>query len=403
MRGYSRLEPSVVGFAVATGLVVAVMCQLPGMAGADFDNGLKLFKGKRYAEAAKSFEKAAAETPWESSPLYYAALAYHYAGDYKHATEKYDGLVQKFPGTAACNNAMAALKVVDPGYFKRKENERALKAAGQSSGSGSGAAAAAQDTGTVEGELQTRVYFTKQADDKLVDAKVGSRGIRVILDQHGEDTAFTKGQLAALGVQATGKQARVDLSIGGVVRKNFPVTVDDNVGSTPRVGNSFLNAFTVDVDSAASFVDLRRKSSGSTQAASGNQVNFKREGKDVIVDVAVNGRTTGMIFDPQGSGIQMSLKAAKALGLKVDEAEEAFRSPAEGPQRGEPGWVPPDERPPASKFIYVQRVKLGPVDKNGAQIQVNEKDSRYPKVGADLVSGWKFDIDYQANVIRFRR
>lgn len=313
MRGYSRLEPSVVGFAVATGLVVAVMCQLPGMAGADFDNGLKLFKGKRYAEAAKSFEKAAAETPWESSPLYYAALAYHYAGDYKHATEKYDGLVQKFPGTAACNNAMAALKVVDPGYFKRKENERALKAAGQSSGSGSGAAAAAQDTGTVEGELQTRVYFTKQADDKLVDAKVGSRGIRVILDQHGEDTAFTKGQLAALGVQATGKQARVDLSIGGVVRKNFPVTVDDNVGSTPRVGNSFLNAFTVDVDSAASFVDLRRKSSGSTQAASGNQVNFKREGKDVIVDVAVNGRTTGMIFDPQGSGIQMSLKAAKAL------------------------------------------------------------------------------------------
>ena len=402
MRRVNRLEPSGVGFAVAVVLAVTVLCQLPALAGADFDTGLRLFKVKRYAEAAKSFEKAAAETPWESSPLYYAALAYHYAGDYKHASEKYDGLVQKFPGTSACNNAMAALKVVDPGYFRRKEAEKAGKYGGQSS-SASAASSASQDTGTVEGELQTRVYVTKQGDDKLVDAKVGGRGIRVILDQHGEDTAFTPGQLSALGVQASGKQARVDLAIGGVVRKNFPVTVDPNVGSTPKVGNSFLNAFICDFDSAGNYVDLKRKSAASAQQASGNQVNFRREGKDVIVDVSVNGRSTGMIFDPQGSGIQMSVKAAKGLGLKVDEAEEAFRSPAEGPQRGEPGWIPPDERPPASKYIYVQRVKLGPVDKTGVQIQINEKDSRYPKVGADLVSGWKFDIDYQASVIRFRR
>lgn len=113
-----------------------------------------------------------------------------------------------------------------------------------------------------------------------------------------------------------------------------------------------MNAFTVDIDSAANFVDLRRKSSGSAQAASGNQVNFKREGKDVIVDVAVNGRTTGMIFDPQGSGIQMSLKAAKALGLKVDEAEEAFRSPPKDHKEVSPdGYRPMSGRQLRSTFM----------------------------------------------------
>lgn len=392
------LKRSVVG-ATVVGALLPIACQLAAFADSDFDNGLRLFKAKRYAEAAKSFEKAATTTPWESGPLYYAALAYHYAGDYKHASEKYDGLVQKFPGTTACNNAMAALKVVDPGYFKRKENERAVGRAQAASGD----ASATQDNGTVEGDLQTRVYFTKQGSDKLVDARVGGRGIRVIVDQHGAETAFSKGQLAALGVQASGKQARVDLQIGGVVRKNFPVTIDDTVGSSPRVGNSFLNAFVCDIDESANYIELKRKSTGAAQAASGNQVNFKREGKDVIVEASVNGRSTSMIFDPQSSGMQMSAKTAKGLGLKVEDAEEAFRNPAEGPQRGEPGWVSPEDRPSAPKYIYVQRVKFGPVDKANVNVQINEKDSRYPKMGADLVSGWKFDIDYQANVIRFRR
>ncbi len=415
MRGCSRMRRFAVALLVAA-CSTSMVVPLPARADADFELGLRLFKAKRYLEAAKYFDKASSSTPWESGPLYYSALSYHYGRDYKHAIEKYDGLVSKFPGTSACNNAMAALKVVDPGYFKRRESSRSSQSASSSvndtaptpqrAQGGQGGAAKGADRGTVEGDPQTRVYFTKQGDDKLVDVRVGGRSIRVRLDEHSEDTAFTKGQLAALGIQAAGKEVRAEVQLGGVVRKNFPITVDDSVGANPKIGNSFLNAFVCDVDNAANFIDLRRKDSGSGGggSAGANQVSFKKEGKDVIVNVDMNGRSVAMVFDPNGSGVSMSTKSARAAGLKVDDAEDTTRNPADLPQRGEPGWVPPDERPAASKNLTVQRMRFGPVDRSAVQVQVIDKDIRYPKIGADFVSGgWKFDIDYQANVIRFRR
>lgn len=400
--------------AVLTAACSVLLSGLAAHALGDFDTGMKLFKGKRYAEAARYFERASNTTPWESSPLYYCALSYHYAGDFKHAIEKYDGLVNKFPGTAAYNNAVAALKVVDPTYFQRKEKEKALEtaavhaaaraAAGASPSAAAGTSRSA-DKGTVEGDPQTRVYFTKQGDDKLVDVRVGGRSIRVKLDEHAEDTAFSKGQLSALGIQATGKEVRADVQVGGVVRKNFPIIVDDAVGANPRLGNSFLSAFSFDIDNAANFIDLRRKQQGgNTAVSSGNSLAFRKEGKDILVNVDVNGRPVVMQFEPNGGGgVLMSAKSAKAAGLRVEDAEETVKPASELPQRGEPGWVAPDERTSGPKYLYVQRMKLGPVDRSNVQVQVSDKDSRYPKIGSDFVSGgWKFDIDYENNLIRFR-
>lgn len=400
MLGHRRMGSVAAGVVLAA--CMASSTALPARADADFETGLKLFKAKRYLEAARYFDKAVSNTPWESGPLYYSALSYHYGRDFKHAIEKYDGLVSKFPGTTACTNAIAALKVVDPGYFKKKEGGKAE--GGAAGATRSQASSSGGDKGTVEGDQQTRIYFTKQGEDKLIDVKVGGRGIRAKLDEHGEETAFTRGQLAALGVQAAGKEVRVDLQVGGVVRKNFPVTVDDAVGANPKIGASFLNAFACDVDTAGSFIDLKRKDSSGGAAVGANQLAFRKEGKDVIVNVEVNGRSVAMQFDPTGGGgIVMSTKAARGAGLRVDDAEEAVKSPAEGPQRGEPGWIPPDERPASNKFLTVQRMRMGPVDRSNVQIQVTDKDTRYPKIGSDFVSGgWKFDIDYQGNVIRFR-
>ena len=408
MRKSDRMSPWPVALFATAAVALTVAAPWPAFADGEFDAGLKMFKAKRYAEAAKMFERASAATPWESAPIYYAGLSYHYARDYKQAIAKYDGLVQKFPGTSASDNALAALKVIDPGYLKRKASDAALSASAAASSVGGGASAAkSEDKGTVEGELQTRVYFSKQGDDKLVDVRVGGRTIRVIVDPLSEGTAFSRGQLAALGIQASGKEVRVDLQMGGVVRKNFPVTIDDTVGSNPKVGHSYLGAFVCDVDNAASFFDLKRKSVASAagrSSSSGNEISFKREGQDVIVNVEVNGRGVAAIFDPKGNGVVMSAKAARAVGLKIDDAEEAYKSPAEGPQRGEPGWVAPEDKPAASKYLSVQRMRFGPVDRSDVQVQVNESSVRYPKIGADFVSGgWKFDIDYSANIIRFKR
>lgn len=386
-------------------VVAALVSASAGLADELFDQGVSLFKRRDYVKAAATLEKSIANAPWESSSYYYCALSYHYAKDFKRAAEKYAALVEKFPGTQASQNAEVALRQVDPGYFSRKKSQHQKK--GGLASAGGESTSKEQDKGTVEGDPQTRVYFAKQGDSALLDVKVGGKAIKAALDQHGESTAFSRGQLQALGIQVQPgqKEARVDLALGGVVRKNFPISVDDSVGTEPKIGKSFLDAFIYQIDDRSNTLSLTRKSgTGSASSEkSGPQVSFNKQGKDIIVQAEVNGRSSQMIFDPNADGIVLSVRQARGLGLKVDDAEEKYQSPAELPQRGDPNWVPPEDRQAAPKFLNASRFKFGPIDKSNITLQVTEKESKYPTMGAGVISGYKFDIDYQSNVIRFSK
>lgn len=373
------------------------------------DQGMKLFKAKDYAKAAAYYEQSIKNVPWESSPYYYCALSYHYMRDFKKAKEKYALLVEKFPGTEASNNAIAALNQLDPEYMKKSAVIGGRTAPAASSGKGAVAAAMAaasqgQNNGTVEGQPQARVTFRKNQSDMVVDVRINGRTTRAIFDPNAEATIFSRQQLAALGIQAPkgATEFKGDVDLGGVVRKGAPITIDDS-GQPAKIGQSFLEAFNYKVDETSKFIDIRRKG-GAGAASSGAEISFTKDGKDIVVTAEINGRGTPMIYDPQGDALEMSSRSAKALGLRVDEAEEKKADPNEGPQRGDPNWVPPEDRPSGPKHLPV-RLKFGPMEKVGVNCAISETGPKYPKFSAGAINdgSWTVDIDYRASKIRINK
>lgn len=371
-----------------------------------FDAGLKSFQAKKYKESVNYFEQSIKNQPWESNTFYYCALAYHYAGDFKKAAEKYGDCVERFPGTQASTSALAALKVIDPQYMQRKAAAVAAAtaaAAKMNATAGASSSSQAEDKGTVEGD-QARISYRLVGGDKVVSIRINGRNTPVIFDPNSETTSFSRSQLSALAInpEKGASKMRCEIALGTVTRKNFPITVDDGAQAA-KVGNSFLDAFSVNVNESARFIDLKRKNATAGGAASA--IAFSKEGKVLLINGELNGHQIRMIFDPEGEGISMTSAQAKSAGLRADEAEAVHQSPGEGPQRGDPNWVPPDERATGPKIMSC-RMKIGPVERPNTSLQILESGgAAYPKVGADFISsnGYKFDIDYRSGKILLTR
>ncbi len=392
---------------VALGLsFLLVLSPLAAKADQFYDAGIKFFQQKKFADAARYFEESIKAAPWESNTYYYCALAYHYQRDYKKASNFYGQCVERFPGTQACNQSMDALKAIDPGYFKRRATEIAAaeEANKVKTASPAGSQSSEKDKGTIEGD-QARLFFKINGNDKVVDIKVNGRSTKAIIDQNTETTSISRQQLASLSIAPEKKaiEFRCDISLGSITRKNFPITVDDS-GAPAKIGNSFLDAFSISVVDSAKSIELKRRGSGAQQ---GQAVAFSKvDGKDLLVPVEINGRPTQMIFDPAGSGIEFNSKQAKSAGLKVDDAETIRKNPGEGPQRGEPGWEPEEVQAAKASKTMNMRMKFGPVEQRSVSCQISEQyTGKYPKFGADFVSGgnYKYDIDQKASKIYFTR
>lgn len=394
--------------AVGALAILTLVGALPVLAEQYYDAGIKSFQGRKYNEAALYFEQSIKAAPWESNAFYYCALAYHYKGDFKKASEKYGQCVERFPGTQACNNAMDALKKIDPDYFKRRaaavkaaEEANRVKPSGGVTSAGGTSTAAGKDMGTVEGD-QSRVMFRKSQNDMVVNVRINGRNTPAIFDPNGDTTAFSRQQLQSLSItpEKGAIEMRCEIALGTVTRKNFPITIDDS-GSPAKIGGNFLDVFAVNVNEGAKTIDLKRRSASGPAATS---VAFTRDQKTILVSAEVNGRSTQMAFDPDGSGVTFTNKQAKGAGLRVDDAESQHKAPGEGPQRGEEGWVPDEDRAAPPKVMAI-RFKFGPVERQGVSCSISEAGEKYPKFGADFLTsgGYKFDIDYKTSRINISR
>ncbi|MBX9723745.1 MAG: retropepsin-like domain-containing protein, partial [Candidatus Obscuribacterales bacterium] len=348
------------------------------------------------------------DAPWESASFYYCGLAYHYMRNYEKAKEKYAQTIERFPGTDACTNASTALKALDPGYLAKKNpllagvNRNAAKGGSSSVSVDSGAS---QDRPTVEGVEQARITYMQKGFDNVVDLQINGHRTRAIFDKDGEATTFSKQQLASMGIAPDkgATEMKVEVNLGGAIRKNFPITIDDS-GAPARIGAGFFDAYTVKVDEPSHLIELKRKGAGSTPSAA-TAVSFTKDAKDIIVTVDVNGHQTQMIYEPGADGVSFTAKQAKAAGLKVDEAEEQSKSPNEGPARGEPGWVPPEDRAAGPKSMSV-RMSFGPIQRSTVSCQIHETGAgKYPKFGSSFVTsgGYQPEIDYKSSKIVFTR
>jgi clan AA aspartic protease (TIGR02281 family) len=245
-----------------------------------------------------------------------------------------------------------------------------------------------------------------------LESSFNNRKHPIVFDTGASNTVLGKNHLAAMGIAppagpaddemvgAGGSQKawhmKLDVRVGGIERKNFPVVVQENMLSNPLLGLNFFQGYNYTIDSGAHSLDFSKKRAGvgSVYGASTRDpsvVPFKRERRHIIVTVDVNGRKTDMLFDTGAEGTSFTNKQLKDLGISVPpDAVDAVWAGIGGTTK--------------EKHFPLRSIKLGPIEKRDLEIAaVENSEVPWPILGQNFFGNWQYTFDDQASVIRFVR
>jgi clan AA aspartic protease (TIGR02281 family) len=368
-------------------------------ADSNFNQGVKLYGQRNYKGAVEAFDRSIKTSPWDANAYYYLALSYHQMGNYDLAKQRYKQIVSVFPNTPAAEMATSALQKLDPDFYRRLTGGTAAAPTGAAAGPSS-------DPSLPE---SARVYFTRRGPALIVDAEVNNRSTKMLFDTGAEGCLFGKNQLQALGITPPQGEAdgygtgvgsagaikswntKVTLKIGGITRRNFPISVQENLSTEPLLGQTFFSDYTYVIDNGANNIAFTKRGSGHSQTNNNYAVPFTREGKEMIVNVTINGRSCPMIFDTGADSTAFSADQVKKLGISIPDDAESGVSQGIG---GETAHV----------SFNVESVKLGPVEKRNMKISVVEAANMpRPLLGQNFYGDWQYTIDNQAKMIHFLR
>jgi len=385
-----------------------------------YATGVKQLTAKQFAPAALSFKQAIKANPKNAMAYYYLGLAKHYQGDRQGALESYSKVLSTFPGTDACNLAVRGMASIDPSILEKlglSSGPAATPAPMQRSQQGSSQQSHGQSSVFGPGDIvpqETRVNFNKEFNCMIVDARINGRSIKMMVDTGAENTVLgentlqnlnlpvpTTGQTVDIyGSGSTGAQKAlvhyVDLSLGGITRKNFPILVKKEFDNYPLIGQSFLRGMRYTVDGSNNTIVLQRADSAPSTASSRSgydpgDVPFQLEGREMTVMVQVNGRNMPMWFDTGASWITFTRSQAAAAGISVPDDAPVVNTKGAGGQN-------------TQRMVRVQSIKLGPVEKRDFEVGVVDQSAQTrPLLGGAFLSDQQYTIDNDRKVIHFGR
>ena len=257
-----------------------------------FSSGVKLYQSKNYRGALTQFEQALRSNPNDANAMYYLAICQQKSGDNKKAIATYAKLVVSYSYTDAGKYAMSALAALDPKYFRQLTSRfqpnsipvtTVNKTDSNSINIGNhGRMALEADGISNEADLaklpsEARIYFQKQGNILSVDGTINNKPTKMIFDTGAEQTSFGKNHLRQLGITppegtpssysagvgAGGLQptwtTRVDIKVGSIERKNFPISVQDEMMCDPLLGQSFFRDFVYTIDNGSNSIHFKRR------------------------------------------------------------------------------------------------------------------------------------------------
>jgi clan AA aspartic protease (TIGR02281 family) len=320
-------------------------------------------------------------------------------GDYARAKDRYRQILTAFPNTPAAEMATEAIKQLDPGLYRRLTgvSPAALPSGGEH---------AASDPSLPE---SARLYFNKQGESLIVDGEVNNRSIKMVFDTGAETCVFGKNHLQQLGItppsgppdgMASGVGSagvvktwnmKTTLKVGGITRRNFPVTVQEVLPTDPLLGQTFFSDYTYVIDNGAHSIAFHKRGHSASTTNNAYAVPFTREGKEMIVNVEVNGKGCPMIFDTGAEGTAFSADQVRKLGISIpDDAETQMSTGIGGTTTG--------------VAFNVERMKLGPIEKRNIKIGVVDASNMpRPLLGQNFYGDWQYTIDNSAKMIHFLR
>jgi clan AA aspartic protease (TIGR02281 family) len=405
------------------------ICQASKMQTNEMQTGMAFFNKKDYKNALPHFVQALKNNPRDYNALYFEAVTLHQLKKLESAKVVYRKVLNDFPDTPAAKNAHAALMYIDPNYARSYQLKMANTNLPSANRVNSNIRLPVQmarprdfDDGSV-GELtncpdQARIPYEREGRNLIVQTYVNGRPVQMFFDSGAEGVVIRKSELESLGIKAPvgrifsmshgvgdgGAQrtwlARVDLKVGPIERKNFPLHVQEDpptggVGH-PLLGQSFFRDFAYSLDPAQDgtrgTIFFQKKIASRAFAANDSSViPFTNLGKDMLVKVEINGRKIPMIFDTGAETCVFTRQQYQSLGLSVpDDAQR-------GMDQGIAGVT-------ASSRFTVDRMQLGPIIKNDVNVSVIDNSAiPYPLLGNSFIQDLRMDIDNDSHQLRLRR
>jgi predicted aspartyl protease len=367
----------------------------------NFAAGVSEYQNKNFNRAATIFERCLTKQSNNPDLYYYAAITYDQLGNHKKARANYEIVTKRFPGSQAASQAQAALAGTPPAAAKTHGWMRGY------------------DANLDTFPKETWVNFSHLQNAIVVNGAVNGHDTRMIFDTGAAASAFTFEQLAAFGIEVPadapvamtvgvgnkGKvQARcinVDLKLGSIERKKFPIFVLANSLPYPLLGDNFFHdlQYTIDKDACTiSFKYTREKSpaagqpiSAMTVSASGNyiyNVPFRVENKSLVVVAKIDGHDCPMIFDTGAEICVFSMGQLASAGIQAHATGKRV------PLSGTSGQT-------LASLCVLENAKLGPI--SGPMICVVSEHSPVPRplLGQSFFKDWQYTVDQANSVIQF--
>ncbi len=419
----------------------------------EFTLGIQYYKSKSFRLASKEFENSISHGNVKAPVFLYAAYAYQAYGDRDEALRKYHQIEILFKDSQASKMAKEARQRLDPtnSWMDRKpqlldELKAKLQSQNQLTAKTSGTVSAnviktasknkntrkndialedsqEDDSPQLLAKISTstppvsRVFYTSEGDDIIVDVRINSRVIPMEFDTGAPGICIDKEMAKDLGLSVP--QGKPDGSSGGssnmnvidfwnmyttvqvgqIVKENTRVKIYEKIHTRPLLGQGFFKDFDYTIDHSAKCIEFRRK--GTSRSGGNSQYTmpfiFKKEGRRIVIEVEINGKKAPVMLDTgnTANGISFySKEQLKKFGIN-DLPDDAKLTSSAGVS--------------GSGTCYsfnIPRVKLGPIEKtnvNASLANEVDDDEDLPLLGQDMLSGWQFTIDMERKVIHFLR
>lgn len=376
------------------------------------DNGIAAYKARDFVRARPLLAAYVKQNPGDANAAYYLGLTLHQLRDFEGAKQQYTRIVKSFPSSPAATLARQALALFTSGGAKRSTG-----GAGRPSSDMSGDE---DEDSSASGELvsppaESRVFFKRDGDSLVVDATVNNRAIAMIFDTGAETCTFGKNHLQELGMKlptgsptsygvGVGDQGavpswtvRADIKVGGIMRRNMEIDVQERLSGEPLLGQTFFKDFTYTIDAGGQSILFQRKPQPVAFKGAGTAqkdpyaVPFRKEGDSLIVSAEINGKPFQMNFDTGADGIAFSYSHLQQLGIDIpQDAEQEVHRGIAGSTTG--------------YGFTIKRLRLGPIDRSDVKVSViGGMQLSHPLLGQSFLGSWQYTIDNSAALIRFLR
>ena len=249
----------------------------------------------------------------------------------------------------------------------------------------------------------------RDSNSLLVPVEINGRTCLMLFDTGADNITLSRKQMTDLGLNAPSGQTTgsiqgvgavtvstwkcaATVKVGRLIRKDFPLNVEEQNHMYPIIGRNFFQSYSIKVDPASARITLTPPGfPHRLQSKNLRSVPLDRLGNQLLIPVAVNGLPMRMLFDTGADGITFNQQQAESINLHIPpDAKRELHMGVAGLVEG--------------LGFTVKEIRLGPIVKSNVKVSVIKSPGMpYPLLGSDYFRDCSYTIDDEHSQLAFER